>query len=174
MGLYQKLKEMVRKPTEELKSINKSRLIEWRRENRFERIERPTKIDKARKLGYKAKKGFVIIRVRILRGGRSRPLYGRKGRKPSKSGVKGFTPTKSLQWIAEERVQRKYPNLEVLGSYEVGRDGRYKWFEVIMVDPNQPEIKNNKNLKWVTSKKNRRRVFRGLTSSGKKARGLRN
>ncbi|MEM5792834.1 MAG: 50S ribosomal protein L15e [Candidatus Aenigmatarchaeota archaeon] len=173
MGFYQKVQEIWRKPQGEFKAILKNRLIEWRREKRFERIERPTKIDRARRLGYKAKKGFVIVRVRILRGGRSRPLYGRKGRKPSKSGVTGFTPSKSLQWIAEERVQKKYPNLEVLGSYEAGRDGRYKWFEVILVDPNQPEIKKDKNLKWIASPKNRKRVFRGLTSSGTKARGLR-
>ena len=72
----------------------------------------------------------------------------------------------------EERIQRKYPNLEVLGSYEVGRDGRHKWFEIILIDPSAPEIKKDKNLKWITSGKNRRRVYRGLTSSGKKGRGL--
>lgn len=155
-----------------MKESTRSRLIQWRRESRFERVEKPTRIDRARSLGYKAKKGFVIVRGRIGRGGRNRPVYGRRGRKPSKSGVTGFTPKKSLQWIMEERIQRKYPNLEVLGSYEVGRDGRHKWFEIILIDPSAPEIKKDKNLKWITSGKNRRRVYRGLTSSGKKGRGL--
>jgi len=171
-GIYQKIRELWKKPKKTMKEDFRKKLIDLRRENRFERIEKPTRIDRARSLGYKAKKGFVIVRVRIGRGGRKRPLYGRKGRKPSKTGISDFTPKKSLQWIAEERVQKKYPNLEVLGSYEVARDGRHKWFEVIMVDPNEPSIKKDKNLKWISSEKNRRRVERGLTHSGKKSRNL--
>jgi large subunit ribosomal protein L15e len=171
-GLYQKLRKAWKKPQESMKESMRSKLIEWRRQSRFERIERPTKLDRARALGYKSKKGFVLIRGRIRRGGRNRPLYGRRGRKPSKAGITGFTPKKSLQQIMEERVQKKYPNLEVLGSYEAGRDGRYKWFEVIMLDPKSPVIKKDKNLKWINSGKNRRRVHRGLTSSAKKSRGL--
>ncbi len=170
-GLYQKIRNVWKKPKKSMKDLTKSRLIQWRRESRFEKVERPTRLDRARSLGYKAKKGFVLVRGRIARGGRHRPRYGRGGRKPSKSGVTGFTSSKSLQWIMEERVQKKYPNLEVLGSYEVGRDGRHKWFEIILVDPTVSEIKKDKNLKWITSSKNRRRVFRGLTSSGKKGRG---
>jgi len=148
-------------------------LIEWRRQPRFQRIEKPTRLDKARGLGYKSKKGFVIVRGRMKRGGRRRPLYGRRGRKPSKAGLTGFTPKKSLQWIVEERVQKKYPNLEVLNSYWVGEDGQKIWFEVILVDPNSPDIKKDKNLKWITEKQHRKRVLRGLTGSGKKSRGLR-
>jgi len=153
-----------------MKEETRSRLITWRREPRFKRIERPTRLDRARSLGYKAKNGFIIVRGRLTRGGRTRPLYGRRGRKPSKAGINRFTSSKSLQTIMEERIQRKYPNLETLGSYEVGRDGRYKWFEVILVDPIAPEIMKDKKLKWIASGKNRRRVFRGLTSSGKKGR----
>ena len=44
------------------------------------------------------------------------------------------------------------------------------WYEVILVDPNHPCIKADKQLKSLVTKK--RRVFRGLTSSGKKSRGL--
>ena len=171
-GLYQSLRKIWKKPKELMKESIRFRLIEWRRQSRFERLEKPTRLDRARSLGYKAKKGFVIVRGRIGRGGRNRPVYGRRGRKPSKAGVTRFTSSKSLQWIIEERIQRKYPNLEVLGSYEVGKDGRYKWFEVILVDPNAPEIKKDKNLRWISSGKNRRRVYRGLTTSGKKGRGL--
>ena len=32
------------------------------------RIEHPTRLDKARKLGYKAKQGFVVARTRVRRG----------------------------------------------------------------------------------------------------------
>jgi len=88
-------------------------------------------------------------------------------------GFKRLTAVKNLRWIAEERVARKFPNLEVLNSYFVASDGVSKWYEVILVDPNHPAIKNDPSINWICNKSNRRRVFRGLTSSGKKARGLR-
>lgn len=158
-GLYQFIREKW-KMNEARKDLKRERLIEWRREPRFKKVEKPIRLDRARALGYKAKKGFVIVRGRIERGGRRRRLYGRGGRKPSKSGLTHFTPKKPLQSILEGRVQRKYPNLEVLGGYPVGEDGRYKWFEVIMIDPKRPEIKKDKNVKWITEKQHRRRIFR--------------
>jgi large subunit ribosomal protein L15e len=169
-GVYQHIRELWKKPKTGLRGLFRERLIKWRREPRFQRLEKPTRLDRARGLGYKAKKGFVVVRGRIIKGGRKRPLYGRGGRKPSKTGITKFTPKKSLQWIVEERVQKKYPNLEVLGSYLIGEDGKYKWFEIILIDPNSPEIKKDKNLKWIVEKKHRKRVFRGLTTSGKRAR----
>ena len=91
-------------------------------------------------------------------------------RKPSKTGLLRYTTEQSLQSVVEKRVARKYPNLEVLNSYWVGEDGRYKWFEVIMVDTSNPEIKSDKKLNWISSPEHTRRVFRGLTPSGKKSR----
>lgn len=152
--------------------LMRQRLIEWRRQSVVSRIEKPTRLDKARKLGYKAKQGFVMVRVRIRRGGlrKQRP---KAGRRPKRMGVKKFKPAKSLRLIAEERAARKFPNMEVLNSYWVGEDGRSKWFEIIMVDPNHPSIKADKNINWICQKQNYRRVFRGLTSAGKKVRSLR-
>lgn len=172
-GAYHYIGLAWRKPKETMKELHRSRLISWRKEPRFQKLEKPTRIDKARSLGYKEKKGIVVIRGRIRRGGRNRPLFGRRGRKPSKSGVTGFTPGKSRQWIMEERINKKYPNMEILGSYKVGEDGRSQWFEVILVDPTRPEIKKDKNLKWICDKKHRGRVYRGLTPSARKPRGLR-
>jgi large subunit ribosomal protein L15e len=148
------------------------RLIEWRRQSAINRIEKPTRLDKARKLGYKAKQGFVLARVRIRRGGmkKQRP---KAGRRPKRMGVKKFKPSKSIRLIAEERVARKFPNLEVLNSYWVGEDGVSKWFEVVMVDTPHPVIKTDKNINWIGQKQHRRRVFRSLTSAGKKVRALR-
>jgi large subunit ribosomal protein L15e len=88
-------------------------------------------------------------------------------------GVKKFKPAKSLRLIAEERAARKFPNLEVLNSYWVGEDGRSKWFEVLMVDPNHPAIKADKDINWICRRQHRGRVFRGLTSASKKVRSLR-
>ena len=150
----------------------RDRLEEWRRQPVVYRIERPSRIDRARALGYKAKQGFVIVRVRVRKGGRSRRAYlWVHGKKPSSQGIRRFTPRKSLRRIAEEKAQRKFPNLEVLNSYYVAEDGMYKWFEVILVDRAHPSIVNDKDLSWISRK--RGRVYRGLTSAGRKARGLR-
>ena len=152
---------------------DKSRLIDWRKSPVVERIERPTRLDRARALGYKAKPGFVLVRTRIKRGGRtrSRPAGGRR---PAHAGLKKYSPKKSLQWISEERVQRKYPNLEVLNSYYVAEDGRSAYFEVILIDPQHPSIKGDKRTAWIAEPQHQKRVHRGLTSAGKKSRGLRN
>jgi len=157
-GMYQYIRNMWQ--GHKVKDLMRDRMIKWRKEPRFKKIDKPTRLDKARGLGYKAKKGFILIRTRIGRGGRKRPLYGRRGRKPSKAGLSKYTPRKSLQKIVEQRVQKKHPNLEVLGSYYVAEDGRSKWFEVILVDSNSPEIKKDKDMKWITKKQHRRRVFR--------------
>ena len=149
----------------------RQRLIEWRRQSVISRIERPTRIDKARKLGYKAKQGFVVVRTRVRRGG-MRKVRPRSGRRPKRMGVKKFKPAKSLKLIAEERTARKFPNLEVLNSYWVGEDGRSKWFEIILVDPSHPSIKADRDINWICQKQHYRRVFRSLTTAGKKVRGL--
>ena len=159
-GMYQHIRSMRQKQKVGVKDLMRDRLMKWRKEPRFKKIDKPTRLDKARGLGYKAKKGFILIRTRIGRGGRKRPLYGRRGRKPSKAGLSKYTPRKSLQKIVEQRVQKKHPNLEVFGSYYVAEGGRSKWFEVILIDPNSPEIKKDKDMKWITKKQHRRRVFR--------------
>ncbi len=172
-GLYHYLREAWKRPDTSFGSYQWKRLIEWRNGPSIARIPRPTRPDRARSLGYKAKQGFIIVRVRVRRGGlrKARP---RKGRKPSKMGVLKITMRKSLQRIAEERAARKFPNLEVLNSYWVGQDGQYKYYEVIMVDPHHPAIKSDPEINWICSNKHKGRAFRGLTSAGKKGRGLRN
>ncbi|MEM2202497.1 MAG: 50S ribosomal protein L15e [Candidatus Bathyarchaeia archaeon] len=170
---YKYIAEAWKKPEESfVDELMRKRLIEWRKEPAIVRVEKPTRLDRARKLGYKAKQGFIIVRVRVRRGGlrKQRP---RSGRRPKRMGVKKYKPAKSLRLIAEERAARKFPNLEVLNSYWVGEDGRFKWFEVIMVDPHHPAVKADKDINWICQKQHKGRVFRGLTSAGKKVRGLR-
>ena len=152
--------------------LQRQRLIVWRKGQTVERVERPSRLERARALGFKAKPGFVLVRVRVRRGGRKRRLYGRRGRKPSKMGILHFTFGKSLQWQAEEKAQRKFPNLNALNSYPVGEDGKYKFFEIILVDSNNPNIVNDPKINWIANPANKRRVLRGLTSAGKKSRGL--
>lgn len=171
-GYYEKLIWRKRKELPELSRLWQERLVRWRRQPAVVRVERPTRPDRARELGYKAKQGFVMARVRVRRGGRRKPRP-RSGRKPGSMGVKKITPAKSLRRIAEERCARKFPNLEVLNSYYVAEDGKYKWYEVILVDPHHPAIKSDPKINWITKPVHKGRVFRGLTSAGKKSRGLR-
>jgi len=167
-GMYHYLRQAWKKP--DLKTL-RERMIEWRASNAIERVEKPLRLDRARALGYKAKKGFIILRVRILRGGRRRKREGVKGRKTRKTTIRK-TLKMNYQWVAEIRAARKYPSLEVLNSYKIGKDGKYYFYEVIMIDPSKPEIKNDKTLSWISSYKNRKRAERGLTSAAKKSRGL--
>jgi large subunit ribosomal protein L15e len=95
-------------------------------------------------------------------------------RKPSKTGVTKITMAKNIQRIAEERVNRHFPNLEVLNSYWVGQDGKHKYYEVIMLDPSHPSIKADKELGWIAGGHHRGRAYRGKTSAGKRGRGLHN
>jgi large subunit ribosomal protein L15e len=172
-GMYHYIAQLWKRPCEgDMLAVMRQRLIKWRREPAIIRIEKPTRLDRARALGYKAKPGFIVVRVRVRKGGLRKPRPN-KGRRPKRMGVYGYAPAKSLRLIAEERVARKYPNLEVLNSYYVGEDGNYKWFEVILVDPHHPAICNDPDIKWICEKQHRGRVFRGLTSAGKKMRGLR-
>ncbi|ADZ10406.1 50S ribosomal protein L15e [Methanobacterium lacus] len=171
--MYKYIRDAWKNPSESyVKELMQSRAPVWRRESVINRIDRPTRIDRARSLGYKAKKGYVVVRTRVRRGGMRKSRFT-AGRKPKRMGVKKITPKKSIQRIAEERVARKYPNLEVLNSYWLWEDGKFKFYEVILVDPNHPSIKSDSKINWICEPQHTNRVFRGLTSAGKKSRGLR-
>ena len=166
-GFYHYLKQAWKKPDMQ---ILRERMIEWRSSSAIIKVDKPLRLDRARSLGYKAKKGFVIIRVRLKRGGRRNPKIN-KGRRSKRQSNKKILKM-SYQWVAEQRAARKYRNLEVLNSYWIGKDGQHYFFEIIMVDPSKPEIQNDPRINWITNPANKGRVFRGLTSSAKKSRGL--
>ncbi|MDD3976542.1 50S ribosomal protein L15e [Methanomicrobium antiquum] len=155
----------------EVKSLLWHRMQGWRKEGSVVRIERPTRIDRARSLGYRAKQGIIVARVKVRRGGLRKARYIR-GRRTARMGMRKKTMGKSIQRIAEERASRKFVNMEALNSYWVGEDGRSKWFEVILVDGNHPAIKSDAHLSWMSSPKHRGRAERGLTSAGLKGRGM--
>lgn len=168
-GFYHYIKQAWKKPD---KITLRKRMVEWRKSNVLEKVDKPLRLDRARALGYKAKKGFVIIRARVKRGGHKRPRPN-KGRRSKRLHTRKNLKM-SYKWIAESRVQRKYTNLEVLNSYLIGKDGMHYFYEVICVDPERQEIKSDKNINWIGKKSNKKRALRGLTSAGKKSRGLRN
>jgi large subunit ribosomal protein L15e len=152
--------------------LRHERLLSWRRENSVTRLEHPTRLDRARALGFRAKGGFVIVRVRVRRGGQGKRAII-AGRRPKHKGILQMTLGKSIRRIAEERAAKHYPNLEVLNSYWVGEDGKQKFFEVILVDPVHPEVLADPKIAWIAAPSQKGRVFRGLTSAGTEGRGLR-
>jgi large subunit ribosomal protein L15e len=171
-NLYAFVKQAWRNPRSGVvKEAHFQRMVGWRRGLAFARIDRPTRVDRARELGYRAKQGYVLVRARVRRGGRRKPKP-MGGRHPKRRGLLKFTMAKSIQRIAEERTARHYPNMEVLNSYWVGEDGMHKYYEVILVDPQHPVIRSDPKINWICAPENRGRVFRGLTSAGKKGRGL--
>lgn len=172
MGLYKYVRDIWKKPKENLDSLWTERLIQWRREPSTLRLERPTRIDRARSLGYRAKQGIIVVRQRVTRGGhyRSKPSGGRR---PSRYGRRKNLD-QNYQSIAEQRANKKYINCEVLNSYYVAKDGQHYWYEIILVDKNSPSIVNDKTLGWISEPQHTGRVHRGLTSAGRKSRGLRN
>ena len=167
MSLYKYIRQSYRNSDPVL---DRQRLVQWRTEPVNKRIDYPTRLDRARSLGYRAKQGIFIVRQRVNRGGHRAP-FPSGGRRSA-----NWTTRKSLmlnyQTIAEQRASIPYPNCEVLNSYYVGKDGKHYWYEVIMVDLSSPSIQNDPTLKWMASGKHYGRQFRGLTSSGKRSRGL--
>lgn len=165
-GMYHYLRQAWKSPDI---NVLRERMIAWRKGDTIVKVDKPLRLDRARSLGYKAKNGFVIVRVRIGRGGRKRA-------RPAKARKKGRTLTVrktlaiSYRAVAEQRAGRKFKNLQVLNSYWIGKDGLNYFFEVILVDPNTPEIKSDKNLLFLQNRANTHRVFRGLTSAAKVSR----
>ncbi|MBS3127571.1 50S ribosomal protein L15e [Candidatus Woesearchaeota archaeon] len=167
MGMYKYIREAWKKPQENIELWQK-RLIEWRGQPVTIRIDRPTRLDRAHSLGYKAKPGVFMVRQRVPRGGRKKEQFD--GGRRSKRSTMRKNVDKPYQQIAEERAQKCYINCTVLNSYWVAQDGKNYWYEVIMVDGSHPAIQSDKQLSWIAQ--HRSRVFHGLTSAGKRSRGL--
>ncbi|KAI7744840.1 hypothetical protein M8C21_031500 [Ambrosia artemisiifolia] len=109
-----------------MRFMQRVRCWEYRQLPSIVRVTHPTRPDKARRMGYKAKQGYVIYRVRVRRGGRKRPVpkgivYG----KPTNQGV------------------------------------------------TQLKFQRSKRINWICNPVHKHRELRGLTSAGKKYRGLR-
>lgn len=152
----------------ESKQLFKKRMIQWRKEPATVRLDKPLRLDRARAVGYKAKQGFVVVRQRVKRGGHKRPDI-KAGRRSAHSHQR---KNLSLNYrsIAERRANEKFKNLTVLNSYFLCKDAIHEWFEIILVDPQHPSIKQDANLKAMADK--RGRVKRGLTNAGRRGRGM--
>jgi large subunit ribosomal protein L15e len=175
MGAYKYLEELWKKKQSDVMNfILRLRSWEYRQLSSTHRCTRPSRPDKARRMGFKNKQGIAIFRTRVRKGGRKRQnskgiVYG----KPSNQGINKIKKMRALRTIAEDRVGRIAGNLRVLNSYWVGQDGTFKYFEVIMVDPAHKAIRRDARFNWICAGNKKHRESRGTTSIGKKSRGLR-
>ena len=174
MGAYKYLQELWnKKQSDVMRFVLRLRTWEYRQLPAIHRASQPSRPDKAHRLGYKAKQGYIIYRVRIKRGDRKKRVskginYG----KPKNAGIRQQKFVRNLRSVAEERAARKCGSLSVLNSYWVGQDSVNKWFEIIMVDPNHTAIRNDPRINWIAKTTHKHREMRGLTSAGRKGRGL--
>ncbi|KAK6160605.1 hypothetical protein DH2020_003986 [Rehmannia glutinosa] len=171
-GAYTYVSELwKKKQSDSMRFLLRVRCWEYRQLPAVVRVTHPTRPDKARRLGYKAKQGYVIYRVRVRRGGRKRPVpkgivYG----KPTNQGVTQLKFQRSKRSVAEERAGRKLGGLRVLNSYWINEDSTYKYFEVILIDPAHTTVRNDPRINWICNPVHKHRELRGLTSAGKKYR----
>ena len=127
-------------------SVLRERAIAWRKEDAVTRIERPSRLLRARRLGYKATQGIIVVRMRVGTGGmrKKRPTGGRR---PKHLGVTRIKAAVNMRQVAERRVLERYPNMSLLGSYFIYKDGMHYWYEVILADASHPRIKKDKELR---------------------------
>jgi large subunit ribosomal protein L15e len=124
----------------------RQRAVIWRNQNAVTRVEKPSRIARARRLGYKAKQGIIVIRMRVGTGG-MRKQRPRGGRRPKHLGVTKIKADVSMKQVSERRVLERYPNMKLLGSYFLYKDGMHYWFEVILADPSHPRIAKDKEIR---------------------------
>ena len=124
----------------------RQRAVVWRNENAVTRVEKPSRIARARRLGYKAKQGIIVVRMRVGTGG-MRKQRPRGGRRPKHLGVTKIKADVSMKQVAERRILQRYPNMKLLGSYFLYKDGMHYWFEIILADPSHPRIAKDKEIR---------------------------
>jgi len=175
MTFAQILREIHRKKQSDImRYLMRIALVEARQRDQVHRIERPTFLERARKLGYKAKQGYVMYNVRVKKGDAVRKKYnnGNTRGKCVNAGIHQIKSSLNHQAMGEQLVGQKCANLRVLNSYNLGQDCMYRYFEVILVDPNHNAVRNDYKINWICKGVHKRRECRGLTSAGRKSRGL--
>ena len=124
----------------------RQKAVIWRNQNAVTRVEKPSRIARARRLGYKAKQGIIVVRMRVGTGG-MRKQRPRGGRRPKHLGVTKIKADVSMKQVSERRVLERYPNMKLLGSYFLYKDGMHYWFEIILADPSHPRIAKDKEIR---------------------------
>ena len=129
MGAAKYINASFQKSAKDRSETYRKRIRIWKKQNTVMRTN-PTNPVRARALGYKATKEFIVARVRMKKGNRVRPKAD-LGRKPGKTR-KRVEPGRALSWYAMQKSMRRFPNFQPINCYWAGEDGSEKFFEVIM------------------------------------------
>ena len=88
----------------------RERVIGWRKQNAVTRIDKPSRLQRARRLGYKAKQGIIVVRMRVGTGGmrKQRPTGGRR---PKHLGVTRIKADDDMKTVANRRAILRFPNM---------------------------------------------------------------
>src|SRR2546428_8421214 len=113
---YECLQQLWRKHDPERLGWLRQEAVEWRRDPVIMRIRRPTRPDKGSLLGYKAKQGIIMVRVRVRTGGARKPRPA-SGRRQKALGSVKFTRAISFQRVGENGPLRKATNMIVMIAY---------------------------------------------------------
>ena len=149
------------------RKIMQARTIDYRKEKRVVvKLEGPTNIPAARKVGYRAKQGIFVARVGVRKGSGTyhRP---KNKRRPKRQGQAKLTRKINTKAMAEQKASKKFENAEVLGSYKIAEDGQKHYYEIVLADRDAKTIRKDKQLKWLVYGKQMGRAERGKTSSGR-------
>ncbi|MFB6254576.1 MAG: 50S ribosomal protein L15e, partial [Halobacteriaceae archaeon] len=86
-SFYSHIQDAWKDPDEgKVAELQWQRKQEWREQGAIERVERPTRLDKARSLGYKAKQGIIVARVSVRKGNARKKRFN-AGRRTKRMGV---------------------------------------------------------------------------------------
>jgi large subunit ribosomal protein L15e len=147
-------------------AIMRARTIDFRKEDdSVVRLEHPTNLPAAHRVGYKAKQGIIVVRTNVRKGSGTKHRPKNK-RRPKRQGKNKLTRRISIQAISEQRASKRFPNMEVLGSYKIAEDGGKHYFEVILADRTASTITTDKELSYLMHNQ-KGRAERGKTASGR-------
>nr|AAF67144.1 large subunit ribosomal protein L15 [Syntrichia ruralis] len=174
MGAYKYIEELWRrKQSDVLRFLLRVRCWEFRQLPGIVRVTAQPP-DKARRLGYRPSRvTWCTVCVCAVEAGRGRWPRVLCMEKPKNQGITQLKFQRNLRSVAEERAGRKLGGLRVLNSYWINQDSTYKYFEIILVDPQHKVIRKDPRINWIVNPVHKHRDVRGLTSAGKKYRGLR-
>lgn len=163
--IFQKEWKGVKDKDYDFGSLMQKREIDFRKEKRsVVKIDKPTNLVSAKKLGYRAKQGIFVARVKVRKGSGTyhRP---KNKRRPKRQGQAKLTRKISIRAMAEQKASKKFENAEVLGSYKIAEDGRSHYYEIILADRVASTIGSDRKLVFLI-KGQKGRAERGKTFAG--------
>jgi large subunit ribosomal protein L15e len=170
MGIAKYIQDIFKKEWKGLdndyKSLMQKRTIEYRKDKRaIVKVEKPTNLTSAKQVGYKAKQGIFVARVRVRKGSGTykRP---KSKRRPKRQGQSKLTRKINTRSMAEQKASNKFSNAEVIGSYKIAEDGKSHYYEIVLADREGMRIGTDPKLVFVTDQKGR--AERGKTIAGRR------